>query len=64
MNPRLALTVLLACAPLAGCYEEVTPSYYTPGNYEGEYDPLLEKLEHGDVHQELEQRFDRVARDR
>lgn len=61
--PR-AVVLLPALLALGGCYEETTPAYYEAGEYKGEQDPLLGKLEQGDVHAELERRFDRVARDR
>ncbi len=66
MSARLPWFGLLASAALAvtGCYEESTPAYYEPGEYKGESDPLVEKLEQGDAHQQLEHRFDRAARDR
>ncbi|MEX2575137.1 MAG: hypothetical protein WD382_00625 [Halofilum sp. (in: g-proteobacteria)] len=66
MTVRAPWAVLLvpALLPLAGCYEELTPAYYEPGEYKGEQDPLLDKLEHREMQDELEQRFDRTARDR
>lgn len=66
MSRGRAWPVLLAPAllALAGCYEESTPAYYQPGEYKGEEDPLLGKLEQGNLHEQLERRFDRAARDR
>lgn len=66
MTRRCAWTVLLAptLLALAGCYEEVTPAYYEPGEYKGEQDPLLNKLERRELQTDLEQRFDRAAQDR
>ena len=58
------IAVALACMALAGCYEDATPTRYEPGVYKGERDPLLDKLETGELHGELEQRFNRAARDR
>ncbi len=55
---------LLAPLLLAGCYEDVTPTNYEPGVYKGETDPLLEKLESGDLREELDQRFETAATDR
>lgn len=55
---------LLAPLVLAGCYEDVTPTNYEPGVYKGETDPLLEKLESGDLREELDQRFETAATDR
>lgn len=63
---RYALFALALSAPLAlaGCYEDVTPTSYEPGVYKGETDPLLEKLESGDLREELDQRFETAATDR
>ena len=56
--------VMLAVATLGGCYETSTPKQYEPGVYKGAEDPLLEKLESGDLRAELDERFKRAARDR
>lgn len=63
---RYALLALALLAPLilAGCYEDVTPTSYEPGVYKGETDPLLDKLESGDLREELDQRFEIAATDR
>jgi len=63
---RYALLALALMAPimLAGCYEDVTPTSYEPGVYKGKTDPLLEKLESGDLRDELDQRFEIAATDR
>ena len=63
---RLATSalVLLGALALAGCYEDTTPVNYEPGVYKGAEDPLLDKLEGEALQAELEQRFQRAARDR
>ena len=63
---RYTLLALALTAPLilAGCYEDVTPTNYEPGVYKGESDPLLDKLESGDLREELDQRFEIAATDR
>jgi hypothetical protein len=63
---RYALLALALTAPLllAGCYENVTPTRYEPGVYKGATDPLLDKLESGDLRDELDQRFEIAATDR
>lgn len=63
---RYALFALALLAPLilGGCYEEITFTQYEPGVYKGETDPLLEKLESGDLREQLEQRFEIAATDR
>ncbi len=64
MNRYALLAIAVATLALAGCYESTTPTQYEPGEYKGEKDPLLDKLESGDLHTQLEQRFQRTARDR
>jgi len=63
---RYALLALALLAPLvvAGCYEDVTPTRYEAGVYKGKTDPLLEKLESGDLRDQLDQRFEIAATDR
>lgn len=63
---RCAPLAFALMAPLivAGCYEDVTPTNYEPGVYKGETDPLLDKLESGDLREELDQRFEIAATDR
>ncbi len=63
---RYALFALALAAPLAlaGCYEDVTPTQYDPGVYKGDNDPLVDKLESGDLREELDQRFETAATDR
>ena len=63
---RYALFTLALLVPLlvTGCYEDVTPTSYDPGVYKGKTDPLLEKLESGDLRDELDQRFEIAATDR
>lgn len=59
----LALAIVASIA-LAGCYESTTPTLYDPGVYKGADDPLLDKLESGDLRAELDERFEQAARDR
>lgn len=63
---RYAIFALALAAPLAlaGCYEDVTPVQYDPGVYKGDNDPLGEKLESGDLQEELNERFKTAATDR
>lgn len=64
MSRYSMLAIALATLALGGCYESATPEQYEPGQYKGEKDPLLDKLESGELHGELEQRFHRAAQDR
>ena len=54
----------LAALALGGCYEDVTPTRYSPGVYKGEKDPLLSKLQEEQLQSELEERFRTAATDR
>lgn len=49
---------------ISGCYEDITPTQYEPGVYKGGDDPLRSKLESGDLHEQLSERFQTTARDR
>lgn len=63
---RYAMFALALAAPLAlaGCYEDVTPTRYEAGVYKGDDDPLEDKLESGDLREELDERFKTAATDR
>lgn len=56
--------VVASVVVLGGCYEETTPTRYEPGVYKGADDPLLAVLEDGDLHEDLENRFEEAFRDR
>lgn len=54
-----ALVVLLS-----GCYESTAKPRYEPGVYKGRFDPLHAKLDSGELHEQLSERFQAAARDR
>lgn len=60
----LALAVAVALLGLGGCYETSTPKQYEPGVYKGTRDPLLRKLEQGELRSQLDERFRTAATDR
>lgn len=59
----LAGAALMAMT-LGGCYETNTPKQYEPGVYKGSKDPLLKKLEQGELRSRLDERFQTAAQDR
>lgn len=64
-NRRAVLAVAGGFALLlSGCYDDITTTRYEAGVYKGSYDPLLHKLDSGDLHEELEERFRVAAQDR
>lgn len=66
MRDRRAMLGLVGALALlvSGCYESTSKPTYEPGVYKGTYDPLNAKLERGDLHEELSERFETAARDR
>lgn len=66
MKRQLPAVVLLAVASalLGACYDDVDTTLYEAHQYKGGDDPLLSKLEQGELQQQLEQRFQEGQRDR
>ncbi len=63
---RFATLVAFVAIPLslAGCYEDATPVQYEPGVYKGDSDPLVNRLESGELHETLDDRAGEAFRDR
>lgn len=63
---RFAALVAFVAIPLSltGCYEDATPVQYEPGVYKGGPDPLLNRLESGELHETLDGRAGEAFRDR
>lgn len=66
MINRIAVLTFVGAFTLAlgGCYESVTPTRYEAGVYKGASDPLVGKLEAGDLQGQLRDRFQLAAQDR
>ena len=60
----LIIVGLIGSAAIGGCYRSPNTTWYEPHVYKGSDDPLLERLEEGRLHTELEARFQSVQTDR
>lgn len=54
----------LAVAALNGCYESPDANFYSPGEYKGQEDPLLEKQASQEQQDTLRERFSIGQEDR
>lgn len=63
---RIAALLASVAIPLSltGCYEDATPVRYEPGVYKGGPDPLIYRLESGELHETLDDRVGQAFRDR
>lgn len=63
---RIAALLASVAIPLSlsGCYEDATPVRYEPGVYKGDSDPLVQRLESGEIHETLDDRVGQAFQDR
>lgn len=59
-----ALITAVLMTGLTGCYESPNITFYQPGEYKGEKDPLLQSQRSAEQQQRLRERFNLVQTDR
>jgi hypothetical protein len=65
MNAMLCrIAAALMVLSVLGCYESADITWYEPGVYKGDHDPLREKLKAPETQRQLEERFRSVQTDR
>jgi hypothetical protein len=61
---RRAAGFLMFAMSVVGCYQSPNTALHEPHVYKGGQDPLMEKLQQGDLRQRLDERFAAVQTDR
>ncbi len=61
---KITILAFLLLVFAGGCYESPLITWYEPHVYKGSDDPLLDKLEAGELQEQLRERFRSVQTDR
>ena len=65
MMPKTAMLAFgLAVSILCGCYESADVTWIEAGVYKGAHDPLVQRLNGGELDRQLAERINRVQTDR